>query len=117
MHKIACELQKATSIVVYSSVSSMAMQNDGTKIRVRLHVSLNGSQVLRRAAKSPSVKTLVKMYVTWGICTRRAGKLERARSRLRSQILQLNMRWKALAEIYTMHSFAPLSNLKIFVKN
>ena len=32
MHKIACELQKATSIVVYSSVSSMAMQNDGTKI-------------------------------------------------------------------------------------
>ena len=26
------------------------------------------------------------------------------------------MRWKALAEIYTMHSFAPVSNLKIFVK-
>ena len=24
--------------------------------------------------------------------------------------------WKPLAEIYTMHSFAPLSNLKIFVK-
>ena len=55
---------------------------------------------------------------TWGICTRRAGKLYRARSRLyRSQILQVNTRWKALAEIYTMHSFAPLSNLKIFVKN
>ena len=37
---------------------------------------------------------------TWGICTRRAGKLERAHSRLyRSQILQVNMRWKALAEI------------------
>ena len=32
-------------------------------------------------------------------------------------ILQVNTRWKALAEIYTMHSFAPLSNLKIFVKN
>ena len=32
-----------------------------------------------------------------------------ARSRLyRSQILQVNTRWKALAEIYTMHSFAPL---------
>ena len=41
-----------------------------------------------------------------------------ARSRLyQSQILQVNMRWKALAEIYTMHSFAPLANLKIFVKN
>ena len=25
----------------------------------------------------------------------------------RSQILQENTRWKALAEIYTMHSFAP----------
>ena len=45
---------------------------------------------------------------TWGICTRRAGKLYKARSRLyRSQILQVNMRWKALAEIYTMHFFAP----------
>ena len=49
---------------------------------------------------------------TWGICTRRAGKLYRARSRLyRSQILQVNMRWKALAEIYTMHSFAPFSTV------
>ena len=26
----------------------------------------------------------------------------------RSQILQVNTRWKALAEIYTIHSFAPL---------
>ena len=44
--------------------------------------------------------------------------LYRARSRLyRSQILQVNTRWKALAEIYTIHSFAPFSNLKIFVKN
>ena len=48
---------------------------------------------------------------TWGICTRRAGKLYKARSRLyRSQILQVNTRWKALAEIYTMHSFAPFWN-------
>ena len=43
--------------------------------------------------------------------------LQTARYRLyRSQILQENMRWKALAEIYMMHSFAPVSNLKIFVK-
>ena len=41
----------------------------------------------------------------------------RARSRLyRSQILQVNIRWKALAEIYTMHSFAPFSNLNFSVK-
>ena len=33
--------------------------------------------------------------LTWGICTRRAGKLNRARSQLyRSQILQENVRWK-----------------------
>ena len=37
------------------------------------------------------------------------GKLYRARSRLyRKEILQENMRLKALAEIYTMHSFAQL---------
>ena len=42
--------------------------------------------------------------------------LRRARSRLyRSEILQENMRWKALAEIYTMHSFAQLYNI-IFSK-
>ena len=44
------------------------------------------------------------------------------------KILQVNIRWKALAEIYTMHSFAPFwnplakngapfSNLNFFVKN
>ena len=44
-------------------------------------------------------------------------KLYRARSRLcRSQILQLNMRWKALAEIYTMHSFAQLCNRNFLSK-
>ena len=47
----------------------------------------------------------------------RSGKLDRARSRLyRSQIFQENMRLKALAEIYTMHSFAQLCNLKILSK-
>ena len=46
---------------------------------------------------------------TWGICTRRAGKFNRARSQLyRSQNLQENMRLKALAEMYKMHSFAQL---------
>ena len=37
----------------------------------------------------------------------RSGKVYRDRSRLyRNQILQVNMRLKALAEIYTMHAFA-----------
>ena len=45
-----------------------------------------------------------------------SGKLNRARSRQnRSQILQVNMRLKALAEIYTMHSFAQLSNLNFLL--
>ena len=44
-------------------------------------------------------------------------KLRGARSRLyRRRFLQVNTRWKALAEIYTMHSFAPFSKLKFFVK-
>ena len=35
-------------------------------------------------------------------------KIKSARSRLyRSRFLQVNTRWKALAEIYTMHSVAP----------
>ena len=43
--------------------------------------------------------------------------LFRARSRLyRSQILQVNTRWKALVEIYTMHSFAQLQNHIFFKK-
>ena len=41
----------------------------------------------------------------------RTYELIKARSRLyRIQILQVNTRWKALVEIYTMHSFAPFSN-------
>ena len=32
------------------------------------------------------------------------------------RFLQVNTRWKALAEIYTMHSFAPFYNLNFFVK-
>ena len=43
----------------------------------------------------------------------RTCELHRARSRLyRSKILQVNTRWKALAEIYTMHYFAQLLALR-----
>ena len=42
----------------------------------------------------------------------RLANLCRARSRLyRRRFLQVNTRWKALAEIHTMHSFAPPSHL------
>ena len=45
----------------------------------------------------------------------RTHELIRARSRLyRSQILQVNTLWKALDEIYTMHSFAQFSKYKHF---
>ena len=48
----------------------------------------------------------------------RTFELLKARSRLyRSQHLQVNTRSKALAEIYTMHSFAPFFNLRISAKN
>ena len=44
-------------------------------------------------------------------------KRETARSRLyRRRFLQVNTRWKALAEIYTMHSFAPFSKLRFLFK-
>ena len=57
-----------------------------------------------------------------GACLREPGlgllQIYRARSRLyRNQILQENMRLKALAEIYTMHSFAQLCNLNFLLKN
>ena len=45
-------------------------------------------------------------------------KLRGARSRLyRRRFLQVNFNETAPAEIYTMHSFAPFSNLNFFVKN
>ena len=82
--------------------------------RLRSHRRTRGgrSQPPRRIDKQPAgASSRVRMQPTWGICTRRAGKLYKARSRLyRSQILQVNTLWKALAEIYTMHSFAPLWN-------
>ena len=53
---------------------------------------------------------------TLGILILWAGKLYRARSRLyRSGFLQPNIRRKALAEIYTMHSFLQVSNLNLYL--
>ena len=65
-----------------------------------------GEQVVAQPGDLPTERER-----TWWICTQRARKLYKARSRLyRSQILQGNTLWKALAEIYTMHSFAPFWN-------
>ena len=51
---------------------------------------------------------------TWEICTRRAGKLYKARSRLyRSQILQVDIRWKAPDEIYKIYMLLHRSDLNI----
>ena len=36
---------------------------------------------------------------------------------IEAKFLQVNLRWKALAEIYTMHSFAPFSKLKFLFEN
>ena len=48
----------------------------------------------------------------------RTYELIRARSRrYRSQIWQVNTRWKALAEIYTKHSFSPFSMLNFMFEN
>ena len=53
-----------------------------------------------------------------GCCIARSGKLDRARSRLyRGQMLEVNMRLKALAEIYTIHSVLHLSNINFLWKN
>ena len=62
--------------------------------------------------KEAAVRTRLKIELNFH------PKLRGARSRLyRRRFLQVNTRWKALAEIYTMHSFAPFSNLNLFAKD
>ena len=70
--------------------------------------------------RSPPWRTLYLCFFSsvYSNCWLIFGKLWEARSRLyRRRFLQVNTCWKALAEIYTMHSFAPFSNLNFFVKN
>ena len=53
-----------------------------------------------------------RMRTAQGYCTQRAGTLYKALSLLyRSQDLQTDIRWKGLADLYKMQSFAQLSNL------
>ena len=74
----------------------------------KLPPSLGGSGPRPRgAAPRPRVPRADRGRVN--LIQSQTAKLWRARSRLyRSQILQVNMRLKALAEIYAMHSFAQL---------
>ena len=77
-----------------------------------------GPQCPRRPRRASHLSQRVgRARASSGASTHRAVRAPRARL-YRSQILQdvVNMRWKALAEIYTMHSFTPLCNLKILPK-
>ena len=88
-------------------------QRSGTKVYSQWQISHLAALSLFPVARRQRSRHARCTYLTWGICTRRASKLYKARSRLyRSQILQVNTRWKALSESYTMHSFAQLYNLK-----
>ena len=107
-----------------SAQSQIPLNREETQL---LNLKLNGGisvlpsgygSILRSPSERRRYEKRDYRPVTWGICTRRAGKLYRAQSRLyRSHILQVNIRWKALAEIYTMHSFAPFCYLNFFVRN
>ena len=68
------------------------------------------------------LRTELVVMRTWGICTWRAGKLYKARSRLyRSPILQVKTDVKALADIYTplhrSHGISSGSLISIFFVN
>ena len=69
-------------------------------VQVRRHAERRGG-TRRRGMPKECIESRATRTVTG------CGKLYRARSRLyRNEILQVNMRLKALVEIYTMHFFA-----------
>ena len=71
----------------------------------------HGARTCARGSQRREAKILESHLAT------QSCKLSSVRSRLyQSQILRVIMRLKALAEIYTMHSFAQLCNLIFFVK-
>ena len=102
-------MQRVLKIIAAVKVGKPARATVNTNQTLSNRLGVGGA--LPAASRSSARDRWISQSFTWGICNKRAGKLERARSRLyRSQILQENMRWKALAEIYTMHSFAPFWN-------
>ena len=70
---------------------------------------LRGALRAAAAAEKVEIEALQALRSEVNIELNFPPKLRGARSRLyRRRFLQANTRWKALAEIYTMHSFAPL---------
>ena len=101
------------SLFVRQEKLSVLPRASGRRIVLRAEEDLNPLTVRphrRRRGRRPVEAQRQRHYVgqTW------QGSFERLD---RCQILQENMRLKAFAEIYTMHSFAPFSNLNFFVKN
>ena len=85
-----------------------------------VNAMFNGDQVASTLTWVAKNKRFENSKFKFKFARARTCELIRARSQLyRSQIFQVNTRWnwKALVEIYTMHSFAPFSNLNCFVKN
>ena len=97
---------------------SLSMLDFPAHSRVKMRSSRSFSARCSRPLRSGRRATSLLALGGGSSCIARSDKLDRARSRLyRSQILQENMRWKALAEIYTMHSFVQLCNLIFFCQN
>ena len=88
----------------FATISRQFSENEAKLEVVAVLVEANASLGAERDGPPQRAPRVAARTVTG------CGRLYRDRSRLyRSQILQVNMRWKALAEIYKMHSFAPFS--------
>ena len=104
-----------TTAIVYRRVQDFEKPGKILSNRAKIFGPL---REVRLQAPLPVVAHNQKVVVGSVCCWRGARKLYKARSPLyRSQSLQPNIRWKRLAEIYTIHAFAPLSNLQFFVKS
>ena len=112
--------------VVWNPLTGWCLQDEAVHLRSLLHFIAGADQLFASISfKSRALQARTPAFVRYtttrrSVCDQKCdlwSELWAARSRLyRSRFLQVNTRWKALAEIYTMHSFAPFSNLKIFVK-
>ena len=102
---------KSVKIIQYYSIVSLATDHVAAVPRPVERLRLQAQRVAHVRRLHPVRRGSDRGWRVPGVDlgSRRAGKLYKARSRLdRRQILQVNTRWKALAEIFTMHSFALL---------
>ena len=118
---LACllaSIQKRTSPIKFDHLAEKSEYASISNLSTKVKNSKEAHEAQKQTSKD-AIKVRVGLRVGGGVGMGgiRYG-FRRARSRLyRNQILQVNTRWKALAEIYTMHFFAPFSNLNFFVKN